>query len=291
MGQVRIVTDSTGDIPRELREQYHIRMVPLKVHFGDEMYMDAVTIEPAQFYDKLTRAEKLPTTSQPSPLDFTEVYKQLLIEPETDIISIHLSAALSGTYQSAVLAKSMVEEEDTANVGRVTVVNSRSASYGFGQMVVQAARLAEQGKSKDEILAMIAKFQQERKLYFLLDTLDFLQKGGRIGKASAVLGTLLNIKPILSIDEEGEVHAVDKVRGQKKAMARVVDMFKKDFEGRQIHIAAGYATERGTLEELIGLMREQFDVASVEYTTIGSVIGTHTGPGVIALFVTPVNEG
>ncbi|OPA78594.1 EDD domain protein [Paenibacillus selenitireducens] len=288
MGKIRIVTDSTGDIPRELREQYDIRMVPLKVHFGDQMYMDSITIEPAQFYELLVTSEKLPTTSQPSPLDFSELYKELLADPDTEIISIHLSAAMSGTYQSAMLAKSMIEDLDASYEDRLTIVDSKSASYGFGQMVVMAARLAEQGTSKDGILEAITRFQQERKLYFLVDTLKFLQKGGRIGKASAVLGTLLNVKPILSIDAEGEVYAVDKVRGQKKAVSRVVELFKKDFEGKRIHIAAGYATERSVMEDVIAQMREQFDVASVEYTTIGSVIGTHVGPGVVAIFVTPI---
>lgn len=283
MSKIRLVTDSTADIPREVRERYNIRMVPLKVHFGEEMFMDAVTIEADQFYDKLTKSAKLPTTSQPSPVDFVEVYKDILKEPDTEIISIHLSSALSGTYQSALLAKSLTELPEE----NITIVDSKSASYGFGQMVVVAAQLAEQGKSKEEILAFIEKFHQERKIYFLVDTLEYLQKGGRIGKASAVLGTLLNIKPILSIDNEGEIHAIDKVRGHKKAMARVIELLRKDFDGQRIHVAAGYATDRSTMEELLALLKEQFDVAEIEYTTIGSVIGTHVGPGVLALFVTP----
>lgn len=289
MANIRIVTDSTADVPRELLEHYQIRMVPLKVHFGDQMYLDGVTIEPAQFYERLVAADALPTTSQPSPNDFNSIYTELLSEPDTVIISIHLSSAMSGTYQSAMLAKSMIEDATPDAAGRIHVVDSRSASYGFGQMAVMAAQLARDGVSVQAILERIEQFKQDRKLYFLVDTLEFLHKGGRIGRASAMFGALLNIKPILSINPEGEVYAVDKARGTKKVISRVVELFRKDLEGvSTIHIAAGYATNREVMDGVIEQLREHFEVASVEYTMIGSVIGTHVGPGVVAMFVTPV---
>ncbi|CAH0120121.1 MULTISPECIES: DegV family protein [unclassified Paenibacillus] len=282
MGKIRIVTDSTSDIPREVRERWGITMIPLKVHFGEEEYSDAVTIEPAQFYEKLQQASKLPTTSQPSPVDFVEVYERLGAEPGTEIISFHLSAALSGTYQSAVLAKSMLEDKID-----VTIIDSKSASYGFGMLVVTAARLAAEGKSKEEILEAVETLRQRRKLYFLVDTLEYLQKGGRIGKASAMLGTILNIKPILSIDDEGEVHAVEKVRGHKKAVARIIELLKGNLGSMRVNITIGYATDRSEAEAMEAQLREHFDVAEVDYTLIGSVIGTHVGPGVIAVFMSP----
>ncbi|UHA74025.1 DegV family protein [Paenibacillus sp. 481] len=275
MASIRIVTDSTADISLELRERYGIEMVPLKVHFGQEMYKDAVTIQAEEFYGKLSQAAQLPTTSQPSPVEFLDVYKRLNKEPDTQIISIHLSAAMSGTYQSAVLAKNMMEEE-----ANITVIDSRSATYGFGLLVITAAKMAEEGRSSEEILAEIERLQSDRKLYFLVDTLEFLQKGGRIGKAAALFGTLLNIKPILSIDDEGQVNSVDKVRGHKKAVARVVELLKRDFEGKPVHVVIGYSNDKAAADELLTSIQANFDVRSLDYNVIGPVVGTHVGHGV-----------
>lgn len=285
MASIRIVTDSTADIPQELRERYRIEMIPLKVHFGHDMYQDAVTISAERFYQLLVEAKRLPTTSQPSPIEFLEVFKRLNAEPDTQIISIHLSAAFSGTYQSAVLAKNMMEEE-----ADVTIVDSKSASYGFGLIVVEAAKMAEAGRTKEEILAMIERYQRERKLFFLVDTLEYLQKGGRIGKAAALFGTLLNIKPILSIDEEGEVYAVEKVRGHKKAVARILEMLKREFEGRPVHTVMGYTSNPSAADELAAAIQNTLDVRSMDYTIVGSVIGTHVGTGVAAVFMWPADE-
>ncbi|BFH15042.1 DegV family protein [Paenibacillus melissococcoides] len=285
MASIRIVTDSTADIPQELRERYRIEMIPLKVHFGNDMYQDAVTISAERFYQLLVEAKRLPTTSQPSPIEFLEVFKRLNAEPDTQIISIHLSAAFSGTYQSAVLAKNMMEEE-----ADITIVDSKSASYGFGLIVVEAAKMAEAGRSKEEILAMIERYQRERKLFFLVDTLEYLQKGGRIGKAAALFGTLLNIKPILSIDDEGEVYAVEKVRGHKKAVARILEMLKQEFEGRPVHTVMGYTSNPSAADDLAAAIQNTMDVRSMDYTIVGSVIGTHVGTGVAAVFMWPADE-
>ncbi len=260
-------------------------MIPLKVHFGNDMYQDAVTISAERFYQLLVEAKRLPTTSQPSPIEFLEVFKRLNAEPDTQIISIHLSAAFSGTYQSAVLAKNMMEEESD-----ITIVDSKSASYGFGLIVVEAAKMAEAGRTKEEILAMIERFQRERKLFFLVDTLEYLQKGGRIGKAAALFGTLLNIKPILSIDDEGEVYAVEKVRGHKKAVARILEMLKQQFEGRPVHTVMGYTSNPSAADELAAAIQNTLDVRSMDYTIVGSVIGTHVGTGVAAVFMWPADE-
>ncbi|MBN3526084.1 DegV family protein [Paenibacillus apiarius] len=287
MAHIRIVTDSTADIPHEVRARYGIDMVPLKVHFGNEMYKDAVTINAEEFYEKLAKAKQLPTTSQPSPVEFMDVFKRLNDEqPDTQIISIHLSAALSGTYQSAVLAKNMMEE-----AADITIVDSKSASYGFGLIVVEAARMAQAGHSKEEILAMIERYQQERKLYFLVDTLEYLQKGGRIGKAAALFGTLLNIKPILSVDSEGEVCALDKVRGHRKALGRVLEFLRRDFAGKPVHAVIGYTSDKSATDELKEAVRAAFDLRSLDYAIIGSVIGTHVGTGVGAVFMWPADEG
>ncbi|CAG7603757.1 Protein DegV [Paenibacillus solanacearum] len=282
MSQVRIVTDSTADIPQDIREKYGIEMVPLKVMFGSESYRDGVDIGPDAFYEKLVLSSALPTTSQPSPAEFMDVFKRLAEAGDGPVISLQLSSAVSGTYQSALLAKSMIDDLD------LTVVDTKSASYGIGLLAVEAAVAAREGKSKEEILERIAWLRKEMRLYFLVDTLEYLQKGGRIGKAAALVGSLLNIKPILSLNDEGEVYSVEKVRGQKKAMNRIIELLKQDLAGKPIQLVVAYTTGRETAEELCSLIREQFEVVSVHYTHIGPVIGTHVGPGTVAAFAAPV---
>ncbi|MBW7474152.1 DegV family protein [Paenibacillus oenotherae] len=284
MGKVKIVTDSTADIPLEIRQRLDIEMVPLKVIFGDEAYLDAVEISPSQFYEKLISSPIVPTTSQPSPLDFVKVYEDILKEePDASIISIHLSSAFSGTYQSAVLGHSMLEVE-----GDVTIIDSKTASYGFGIMAIKAAEMAAAGESKEAILTEIERLRLDKQIYFLVNTLEYLQKGGRIGKAAALFGSILNVKPILTVDEEGMVTAVDKVRGQKKAMQRIVELFKRDFGQSPVNMIIGWAHNDELAMELAELAKAELNVHSIGKTEIGSVIGTHVGPGTAALFINRV---
>ncbi len=281
MGKVRIVTDSTADIPAELRERLGISMVPLQVLFGEEAFLDAITINSEQLYDKLMNSSVRPTTSQPSPQEFTEVYERLLAEePDSSIISIHLASVLSGTFQSARLASTMLEEE-----ADITVIDSKSASYGFGMQVVKAAEMAEAGESKESILRMIEQFQAKLQLYFLVDSLEYLHKGGRIGKASALIGTILNIKPILSLDSQGVVQAVDKARGSKKAMLRIVELLKEQFGDEPVDVTIAWTNPNPTANELAELIKSRFHVNLLDYTTVGTVIGAHTGPGTSAVFM------
>ncbi|WP_145045431.1 DegV family protein [Paenibacillus xylanexedens] len=284
--KVAIVTDSTADIPEELIRKYGIHVVPLRVLFAEETYADGVELTPEEFYTKLGKAATLPTTSQPSPTEFMNVYQSLLDEdPERAIVSIHLSSGMSGTYQSALLGKSLLERE-----GDITVLDSKSASYGYGLLVVQAAELALQGKSAADIASAVEGMHRTRKLFFLVDTLEYLQKGGRIGKAAAIFGTLLNIKPILSIDEEGIIYAVEKVRGQKKAMARIIELFQQDFAGKRVNVAIGHTADPGSAIACAEQLRGHFTLNEVVYTNIGAVIGSHVGHGVIAIFMWPVPE-
>jgi len=282
MSNIRIVTDSTADLPAEVYQQYGIEIVSLKVHFGDEVYEDK-DMDPDFFYQKLVQSVKLPTTSQPSPVDFLEVYKRLNETPGTSIISIHLSSAMSGTYQSAMLAKSMLEEK-----ADITIIDGKSASYGTGMLVKAAAIGAANGKTRDEIVDYVTKLRQETKLYFLVDTLEYLHKGGRIAKASAVFGSLLNIKPILGIDDEGEVYAVDRVRGQKRAMNRIVELLKQQYGDKEVSVNIAYADKKEICDELGELVKQSLNVKSYSNSRIGSVIGTHAGTGATGVFVSPV---
>ncbi|AOZ91519.1 DegV family protein [Paenibacillus crassostreae] len=279
-----IVTDSTADIPEELAKKHGIHVVPLRLQFGGESLLDGVEISAKEFYDRLDKATELPTTSQPSPADYVRVYEQIQEEhPGASILSIHISSGLSGTYQSALIAKSMMEE----NVD-LTVVDSLSASYGFGLLVVHAARLASQGMAVEDIVIAVEQLRKERKLYFLVDTLEYLQKGGRIGKAAALFGTLLNIKPILSIDQEGIIYAVEKVRGRNKAVARMIELFKQDLGNiGKINVAVGHTANPATAESFLTELSGHFELEEVVLTNVGSVVGSHVGRGTIAVFIWP----
>ncbi|MBH5316746.1 DegV family protein [Paenibacillus sp. GSMTC-2017] len=281
MGNVRIVTDSTADIPVEVRERLGISMVPLKVLFGEETFQDAITIHSDQFYKKLKASDVLPTTSQPSPLEFSETYERLLAEDQVaPILSIHLSAAMSGTHQSATIAQSMIEQESD-----ITIVDSKSASYGIGIQVVKAAKMAQAGESKERILEEVARLQNDVQLYFLVDSLEYLQKGGRIGRASAMIGSILNIKPILSLDKDGGVYSVDKVRGSKKAMTRIAELLKDAYGDDPVGMVLAYTDNKEPADELAERLKSALNVKEVDYTTVGAVIGVHTGPGTAAVFM------
>ncbi|NBI29600.1 DegV family protein [Chengkuizengella marina] len=283
MSKIRFVTDSTSDIPLEIREKYNIEMVPLKVHFGQKVFLDAITIQSKEFYEKLAVSNVLPTTSQPSPVDFLNVYKKIYEEdPNCTIISIHLSSAMSGTYQSAVLAKSLLDEGVDLHI-----VDARSASYGIGVLMVEAVKAYENGKNKDEILEIVAKLREDIRIYFLVDTLEYLQKGGRIGKAASVVGSLLNIKPILSIDDEGEITSVDKVRGKKKAINRIVDVLKEDFSMTDVDMIIVHSNDISNAKDFSQLLKEQFQVHNVKLTSLSPVIGTHVGPGTLGIIMRP----
>ncbi|PTM59119.1 DegV family protein [Desmospora activa] len=282
MTKVQVITDSTADIPRHLVEELNISIVPLKVHLEGKSYLDGVDIQPQEFYEKLKAATELATTSQPSPIDFVEEYREAAKDGDTDIISIHLSSALSGTYQSALLAQSMVEDEF-----KVTVIDSKEASYAIGIMVVEVAKAAKEGKSLDECVAIANEIRENIQLYFLVDTLEYLQKGGRIGKASSVVGSLLNIKPILSVSDEGEVTPVDKVRGKNKATARIFETLQEKAPNGARLGAVMYTDNQEEGERWAEKIKKTFGLDEVVLTGIGAVIGTHVGPGAIAVVLVP----
>jgi len=282
VAKIKIVTDSSADIPKALLEELGITVIPLKLHFGDETYVDGVDITVAEFYAKLAASDRMPTTSQPSPADFLDVYKKTATEPGDEIISIHISSAMSGTYQSAVLAKQLLEDQFP-----IHIVDSRYASFGHGRMVVEAARAAREGKTAEEILARLEQIRAKSRIYFIVDTLQYLYKGGRIGKASALFGSLLNIKPILTVDEAGEVAPVDKVRGQKNALNRMVELLQRDFDGQAVELYVGHADSPEAAKELRDLIVEKVNAEPKAFIDVGPIIGAHAGPGTLAVFVFP----
>ncbi len=281
MENIYVVTDSTADIHKELVEALDIKVVPLKVHFQNETYLDGETITAESFYQKLNESEELPTTSQPSPIDFVDTYAELDGGNNAKILSIHISSALSGTYQSAALAKSMVEEKGI----NVTVIDSKKASYAIGIIVVSVAKAIQNGASFEEAVQLTHELIERTQVYFLVDTLTYLQKGGRIGRASSLIGSLLNIKPILSLNEEGEVYPVDKVRGRNKAFARALELLNEHVKGKSVIVGISHAADIETAKSFEQKLKETFDIQDFVLTEIGPVVGTHVGPGTIAIMM------
>ncbi|MDD4343103.1 MAG: DegV family protein [Eubacteriales bacterium] len=279
MNRIAIVTDSTADLPIEIAKEHNITVVPLKVNFQDKSYTEGVDITNQEFYEKLEKADLLPTTSQPSPADFIAKYDELIENGYDSIISIHISDKLSGTRQSATIAGSELFEKIT----NLSTVDSMQVTVGIGLVVKIAAESAAQNKSYDEVLADTKQAVENVKLYALVDTLKYLEKGGRIGKARAIAGSLLNIKPILTMNN-GEIVDKDKVRTRKKGIAEIVDLAKKfkDTNGT-IRYAISHSMALDEAKKLEETLLAEVGVKSEFISEVGSVVGTHIGPG--ALFI------
>ncbi len=280
MTKTIIVTDSTADLPQGLAEKLEITVVPLTVHFGDEEFKDWVDLDSDSFYGKLKASHIMPRTSQPSPADFEAAYKRLA-EGGDSIISLHISAQLSGTYQSAVIARSMMEGSD------IEVIDSKVASMALGIVAIEAARAAKEGKTKEEIMSVIYEQLGKVRVFFGVDTLEYLQKNGRIGKAAALLGGLLSVKPLLTL-KDGGIIPKEKVRGRAKMVGRLVDIiaeeFGSDVKGKAVIMHGDALDEALKLKEKID---EKYNFGEVIISSLGAVIGTHTGPGVLAVCVLP----
>lgn len=285
MEKVKIVTDSTADIPKELAEAHGITVIPLNVHFGNEQFEDGVTLTPPAFYQKLQQASEMPKTSQPSPNQFEELYRSLAKDGAKEIMSIHLSAKMSGTLQAALIAKESLKGELD-----VHVYDSKRASYAIGIIVVEVAKLAAKGATLAECQKRFEELLEQTTVYFLVDTLEFLEKNGRIGKASALIGTLLKMKPLLSLSEDGEVYAKEKVRGQKKAIAKMLALLEEAYGNKNVHVGISHAVNETLANELANEVKTRFQVQSLTVTEIGAVIGAHVGPGTVSLSMTEAEQ-
>lgn len=281
MNKIKIVTDSTCDLPLQMVKENNIAVVPLKIHFGEQTYYEGIDLTPDSFYEKLKGADVLPTTSQPSPGDFVKVYKEYAQQGFTHIISIHISSKLSGTYQSALIAKGLVED-----IIKVEVIDSHFVTFGLGIMVLEAAKMVKEGKSFETTIQHVNSLREKAKLYFLVDTLEFLQKGGRIGKASSLIGSLLNIKPLLTL-REGEVHPFEKVRGQSKALDRLVNIVEQlpSTGLEKVHCGIVHSQSLEIAEKVKKILVNNLGLAEITISEIGAVVGTHVGPGAIGIII------
>lgn len=275
--KVALVTDSTSDLPGPLRERLGIRVVPLYVNLGGRVYRDWQEITPEEIFQKVREGSAFPTTSQPSPEDFLRAYEEALKEAD-HVLSVHISAKLSGTVQSAELAAQSFP-------GRITVFDSQAASLGIGMMVLRAHELLEEGKGLAEVLEELKRLRQDHFVRFSVATLEFLKRGGRIGGAQALLGTLLGIKPILTL-KEGRVEAAGRARGERKAREEILKDFKAWGQGRRsIRAFFLYSAEESAVKELKEMvLASGLPVEEALVSELGAVIASHTGPGTYGFY-------
>jgi DegV family protein with EDD domain len=272
-----VVLDSVSDYPEAPSRFPNMRVVPLYVRFGDETYRDYVDLGPGEFYDKLRLSPVTPTTSQPTPQDFIAAYEDLAAYDR--IYSLHPSSKVSGTFQSAELAAQEIGGD------KVRTVDTLTASLAIALLAHAIQRRLARGTTDEEIEELVARFRSDAEVVFTVETLEYLQRGGRIGRAAAIAGSLLHVRPILSVDD-GVVVAVARVRGRQKAIAE----FERRFEaatgtGTGLHVAIAHANAPewvGTLSEVVWRVRPK---AEIEFTSsLGAVVGTHAGPGAVGFF-------
>jgi DegV family protein with EDD domain len=280
MAKIAVVTDSSAYIPSALLEGLPIFTIPLVVLWDGQTYLDGKGIQPAAFYERLKVSKTLPTTSQSSPKAFIDFYRPLL-DQGYEILSIHISSKLSGTIDSANQAKQALADK------RIHVFDSTSASMGMGFQVLAAARLALQGGSINDCLVLLENARANSGAVFLVKTLEFLHRGGRIGGAAAFLGTVIDLKPILEI-RDGRIEALEKVRTMSKAIDRMLDIFESKLIklGDPIHISSLYADTPDAAEILLERAKQRFrghTILDSSLTPVSPAIGTHVGPGTMGL--------
>ncbi len=274
---VRIVTDSTADLPRDIVEQYGITVVPLTVFFGDEALLDGVDIDPDQFLARLASASVLPRTSQPSTERFRQVYESLAQETN-EIVSIHLSSKLSGTLNSASVARDQVAHGDL----HIELIDSYTVSLGLGLIVREAAAAASAGASLAEVVALARHAMDRVGVAILVDTLEYLRRGGRIGRASSFLGSVLSIKPIISV-EDGEVVPVERVRTRNRATERLFELATEDRRAKAVFAACtGDALETNALVERLRVALPHTDVRAAR---LGPTVGVYVGANALGFAV------
>jgi DegV family protein with EDD domain len=284
MSDVAIVTDSTAYLPEELIERHGVHVVPLYVVFdGDRPVPEVEITDYDDFFEELRRAERLPTTSQPSVGDFTSAYEPLLADGR-EVVSIHISGGLSGTPEAARQAKEALERDGRGG-DRVEVVDSTTAAGGLGFMVLAAAKAAAGGAGAKEVAAAVAEARTELKMWFAIDTLEFLKRGGRIGAASAWIGSTLKVKPILTV--ENEMTPVERVRTSSRAFERMLDYARQRADSGAGAWSAQHIGAPDQCAALVERGTEVFGHGPTIVSEIGPVLAAHTGPGLLGIGALP----
>ncbi|MGB2895002.1 MAG: DegV family protein [Anaerolineales bacterium] len=278
MSKIAIITDSTAYLPQKLIDQYDIKVAASYSIWdgGKEMYRDGLEMLPSEFYARLKKSADIPSTSQATVTDFDEIYGPLVAEGKS-IIGIHVSPKLSGTLQSATLAKENFPD------AKIELINSTSVSMELGFHVLAAARAVEAGKSFEEVVEIAREAKNHTGIFFVVDTLEYLHRNGRIGGASKLLGTALSLKPLLQV-EGGQVEAFEKVRSKTKAKARLLDVVGEKLEGKQnVRLASLHAAAEEEAIELLKEAEERFSPVEVIMAEVSPAVGANVGPGTVGM--------
>ena len=279
---IRLVTDSTSDLPAELAQRWHITVIPCYVVEGDVTYRDGVDLSHDQFYRRLTSGSSLPTTAQPSIADFRQVYEELLGQGH-QIVSQHVSGKLSGTLNSAEQAKASLAEASPAEAVPIEIVDSRLASIPLGLTVVAAAEQSEQVESYQQVAENVRRDLPLTHAFFLLDTLEYLQKGGRIGRAQAFLGSMLSVKPILKL-QDGEAHPVERPRTWDRGVRRMGELVRELAPVRQLAVTHSTDPDRAAhMREQLSDLLPPDQIISARF---GPTLGTYLGPNALGVALT-----
>jgi DegV family protein with EDD domain len=277
--KVAIVTDSTADLPPQLVKTRAITVVPLTLHFEGRSLLDGVDIRPSEFYRKLPHVTTHPTTSQPSAGRFAETYAELL-SSHSEIVSIHISEKLSGTYASALQGAEMTD------AARVRVIDSQLVSMSLGLLTLAAAELASQGADAESIVQRVSAMREHVQTYFSVATLEFLRRGGRIGRAGALLGSVLQVKPVLCI-RDGLVTPLERVRTFDRALNRIVELTREVDRGQGLCVIVGHADAEGDAERVARELEPIAETLLIQL--LGPVVGAHAGPGVVGVGCYPAD--
>lgn len=276
MTKIAILTDSTANLPVEWVEQYNVRVIPLKIHWGNETFLDGVGITPNEFYTRLSHSKSLPTTSQPSIQDFLQAFESLADQADGIVVPL-ISSGISGTVASAQAAAHQFSRVP------VEIVDTRVTSAGQALVVLAAARTAAQGKSLQEVRQAADAVVQHMHLFFAVDTLEYLHRGGRIGGASRYLGTVLNIKPILYFDLDGKLDALERARTKGKALQRLTALAEEKANGHPLHLGVIHANAPQIAQDFRDQITRHLQCKEVFTLELSPAIGVHVGPGMIGI--------
>lgn len=278
MSKLAVVTDSTAYIPAEYVKRHNITVAPQVLIWDNETLQDGVDIYPNEFYTRLKTSKSMPTTSQVSIVTMQSIF-QSLVEQEFEVLGMFVSSKLSGTLQSASQAKEMLGSAGD----KVTIVDSQSTSMALGLQVLAVARAMEAGLSLKECIAMAEKAHERSGIYFAVDTLEFLHRGGRIGGGQKFLGTMLNLKPILAV-QNGRVEGVERIRTKSKAHDRILELIAEQVKGKSnIRIATLHANAPEDAKALLERAEKKLNPVETIFTEVSPVVGTHTGPGTVGI--------
>ena len=273
--KVAIVTDGASSLTPAQGIQYGLQVAPVYVNFGEKTYLSGVNLDAKEFYSLLRASKNLPSTAQPTAQDFIDIYEKLAEEAE-EIVTVVISHEMSATLQSALMAKEQFTKIP------VHVIDTESVSMGLGMIAMAAARAAAEGRNAQEVIQLVERVKQNLNIFFTVETLEYLYKGGRIGGATAFLGSALNIKPVLYV-KDGRIEPLERVRTRKRAIARLIELVEEKVGRKETHFAILHCEVEDEAREFGEQLKAKFNCAEVDVFEAGPVIGTHAGPGTVGV--------